>query len=471
MNKKIKRVIKNVQYTVSSNLTSTLISFVTLLIAPKFLGISDYSYYQLYVFYSGYVGFFHLGWCDGIYLRFGGVKYQQLNKDSMSTQFWLLTLFEFILMVFLFVIVNAGFDGNKKIVLLLTISSIIAIIPKVMLTYVLQATNRIRCYANVVIIERILFVIFIFIIYIMNKHNFFAIIISDIIAKIISLILAIFYCRDIVFYKVLIYSGLFKEVYKNISIGSKLMLANIASSLILGIVRFSIEQNWSIETFGKVSLSITFSNMLMIFVNAVSIVLFPMLRRIEQDKIVILYEMMRQCLMMLLLAMLLCYFPVSKFLTLWLPQYTESLRYMALLFPICIFESKMSMLVNTYLKSLRKEKHLLFVNIFAVILSLIISWISVIVLQNLEFTVFMIVVLFALRSTFSEFILSKFIDIKIWKDIILEFVLSFIFIICSWYITGLIGFMLYLMFYFLYLFLKKDTIKRILINFKKEILN
>ena len=36
------------------------------------------------------------------------------------------------------------------------------------------------------------------------------------------------------------------------------------------------------------------------------------------------------------------YYPIKLILSTWLPQYADSLRYMALLFPICIYESKMS---------------------------------------------------------------------------------------------------------------------------------
>ena len=53
----------------------------------------------------------------------------------------------------------------------------------------------------------------------------------------------------------------------------------------------------------------------------------------------------------------------SKFM--WLPQYAESLRYMVILLPICIFDGKMSLLCNTYLKVLRKERQLFYFNLIS----------------------------------------------------------------------------------------------------------
>ncbi len=40
----------------------------------------------------------------------------------------------------------------------------------------------------------------------------------------------------------------------------------------------------------------------------------------------------------------------------WLPEYADSLQYMGILFPIVIYEGRMSLLINTYLKTIRKEK-------------------------------------------------------------------------------------------------------------------
>lgn len=58
----------------------------------------------------------------------------------------------------------------------------------------------------------------------------------------------------------------------------------------------------------------------------------------------------------------------------WLPEYTDSLMYMALLFPMCIYEGKMSLLINTYLKTLREEKAMLKVNLIALGFALILTF-------------------------------------------------------------------------------------------------
>lgn len=468
MNTKLTSAIKNFAYSFSSNIISIFINFIVLLILPKVLSVASYGYYQLYMFYSGYIGFFHFGWCDGIYLRYGGKRYKELDYSVFSFQFWALLLFEVlissVLIIGTFLFVS---ETDKVFILSITILTILIVLPKTMLTYILQSTNRIKNYALVTISERVIFLSLMILLLIFQQHSYKLILLADVVGKTISLMLSIFYCRKIVTAKVCkFYLGI-REAWENLKVGSKLMVANIAGTLILGVVRFAIEDNWSIEVFGKISLSITLSNMLMLFVGSVSVVLFPMLRRMENDRIKYLYAMMRNSLMIFLLGMLLLYFPVYYIISNWLPAYSDSLVYMAILFPVCIYDSKMIMLVNTYLKTLRKEKDLLVINLFTLSLSAVLTYINVIILHNLDLTVISIVILFAFRCIISELILSRYMDIKVKKDIYLELILTIVFIFSSWFIGGIDAFIIYLFAYLAYMLLKKNEIIELFKSIKK----
>ena len=68
------------------------------------------------------------------------------------------------------------------------------------------------------------------------------------------------------------------------------MFANIASILITGIVRWAIEKNWSVEVFGEISLTITLSQLFITFVTNIGIVIFPLLKKMNQDSLVKIYQ-------------------------------------------------------------------------------------------------------------------------------------------------------------------------------------
>ena len=383
MNTKLRNILENITYTFTANILTMLISIIMTLILPKFLGVTDYSYYQLYIFFISYVGFFHFGWIDGIYLKIGGMEYNDLEKSNYVTQFWMLNVLEIIIAAIisifaLFTIKNI----DKSFVLISTSVCGVITILRTYLLFILQSTNRIKEYAKYTRVDRFIYFALVIVFLFLGFKNYKIILYIDVFSKLVALVLCANKMKDIVFGKLNISKNTLLEIFENISIGIKLMLANIASTLIIGVVRFGIQKNWDIETFGKISLTLNISNLLMTFINAVAVIMFPLLRREEESNLPKIYVILRNTLMIFLYMMLIFYYPLKLILSTWLPQYADSLRYMALLFPICIYESKMSMLINTYLKSFRKEKSMLIINTISLILSLILTILSVFILKN-----------------------------------------------------------------------------------------
>ncbi|WP_283129391.1 lipopolysaccharide biosynthesis protein [Allofournierella massiliensis] len=456
-------MINNITYTLFSNIISFLISAVITFVVPKQLGSESYGYFQLYLFYVNYTGFLHFGWADGVFLRYGGQYYEKLDKPKFSGQFWLYSGVE---VAFGLLICLAGYTvaspQDKAIVLALTGISVFLLLPRTLLQYVLQGTNRIKEYATLTVLEKIVYVTVVVLFLLAGTHSFIPMILADLLGKSCALLYSIYQCRDILTTKPVGLQASLKEAWANISVGIKLMFANIASMLIIGFVRLSIENQWDVTTFGKVSLTMSVSNLLMVFINAVAMVMFPMLRRTNSDELSGIYNTMRTYLMIPLLGMLVCYYPAKVILSAWLPQYADSLVYMALLFPMCVFESKMSMLINTYLKTLRKEKWLLLVNVVTVSLSVVITLITTYWLHNLDLAVASIVFLLAFRCVFAELLLSTVLDVNVKTDIILEIALTIIFIGASWFVGGLMGLAIYAVAYLIYLFIKRNDVAFVL---------
>lgn len=461
--------LKSFFYTFSANALQLIVSAVIVLVIPKFYGVQEYSYWQLYLLYFSYVGLLQFGWIEGVYLRYAGKKYENLGNSLLATQFVSLIGFYIVTALIFFCFLNIFFPANFNtgIVLLSLVSGLIDI-PRKFLFYILQVTNRIKKFAKLNMVDRFVFLAVLITTFSLGFRSFESIIISELIGKMISMLLTIYSCKEIVFNKFVSLKLNIKESFENINAGIKLLIANIASSLIIGIARFGIEQNWGIEIFGKISLTLSISNLLMVFIHAIGVVIFPIVKDVPVIKLAPLYDKIRTILMIPLFFMLTFYYPVKTILSLWLPQYSESLDYMALLFPIVIFQSKISLLSNTYLKVLRKEKQMLYFNLATVILSLILTFVCIFVFHSLTLIVISIVVLLAFCSIISEVYISHLININMKKDILLESVMSLIFMITSWSIQGILGILIYLIFYCVYLFAKRTEIKSSLIFLKRN---
>ncbi|GAB6168224.1 oligosaccharide flippase family protein [Clostridium carnis] len=452
MNNKTKNLIKNFFYTFISNLLVLIISTLVTLILPKILGIEEYGYWQLYILYTSYTALLHLGWNDGIYLRYGGKEYQELDKRLFFSQFWMLVIFELIITLITYNFVGVFISSYDKIfVLRMMFTSSLLVIPRGMLLFILQGTNRIKDYAIATIIEKIVYIILIIFFLTMRIEEYKLLIIADIIGKGISMIYVAINCRDIVFKSFKTFFFSFNETFKNIKAGVNVALAYVASSLIVGTVRFGIEYTWDIKTFGKVSLTLSVANMMMTFINAVGLIIFPLLKRANKERLPEIYTTLRTILTVILLGIIVFYYPLRVILTYWLPKYSESLVYMALIFPMCLFEGKMALLVNTYLKALRKEITLMIINALTFCLSLLLTGFFALYLKNLTVSVLCILFLLAFRCIWAEIYIAKELNISLNRNIIMELILTIIFVISSWVIGSWKGVAIYLVAYSIYI--------------------
>ena len=466
MNSKATNFVKVFSYTLTSNLVSMLVSALVVLIIPMLIGVEAYGYWQLYLFYSSYVGFLHFGWNDGIYLRYGGKEYKELDKKLFYSQFYMLVILQLIIVIIIFCVSIYIIDVNKIFIFKMTALCLFIINVRYMLLNILQTTNRIKEYAHITMMDRVLYCCLIIAFLLFGAREYKLMIAADLIGKSIALLYAIYCCKDIVFQKISSFYFSIKETIENISVGIKLMFANIASMLIIGVVRLGIEHSWDVSTFGKASLTLSISNLMILFMNTVGIIMFPILKRTNDKNLLNIYVTMRDFLMVFLIGALIIYYPLKVVLSAWLPKYTDSLMYMALVFPMCVFEGKMALLINTYLKTLRKEKMMLNINMITLTLGIFLTFLNTILLNNLNLAIASIVFLLACRCVLSELYLSRIMLIPLYKDIILELTMVLIFILTGWFINSWLMFVLYGIAYLLYLSIKRKDISKTFENVK-----
>lgn len=460
VNKKAKAVLKNIRYTVSANFLVLGTSIILNLIVPKFIGIEEYSFWQLYVFYSGYVGFFHLGWLEGIYLKIGGKDYDSLEKRSLGNQFWYLVIFQSIIAVIIFIYAMIlSPSTNKKNIILFVALNLIVSNCKYFILYILQSTNRIKEYAQLSRNDRYIYIVGIGIYIIFGGKNFLPLLIMDIISKTVVLIWGLSKIKDIIFVRLVSIKQIFGEIKDNVKIGSNLMFSNIASMLILGISRLMVERQWNIETFGKLSFTLSISNMFMTFINAVGVVLFPLLRRSSQSNLSSLYIYIRTIFVPISYGLLIFFSPIKSMLNFWLPEYSQSLFFMGILFPMVIYEGRMALLVSTYLKTIRKEKIILLSNAVTLLVSTFFSFISIIVIKNIDIAVLVIMFSLAFRCVLAEKLLSNVLQINLGLEACVESMLTTIFITTNIYCSRWIAMSVYVTCFMVYLFVNAKLIK------------
>ena len=271
----LRQVVKNIFYSFGANIISLGVSVLMVMFVPKLLPVEDYGKWQLFLFYFSYLGFLHFGWEDGIYLRYAGKTFEELNPRVFSGQFLGIVILQLVLSGLAFLLSQFFIvDPIKQTVFVCAVSLAVFVNLITGCNFITQITNRIKDYARIVLSEQIILLLSVFSFLLLGFNQFHYMYVAKLGSVAIVSVLCFYLCRSLWTTRIGNFHDICHEAGLNLEVGIKLMFANIASMLIIGIVRYGISIGWDVSTFGKVSLTLGVSNFLMIFINSVSVVFF-----------------------------------------------------------------------------------------------------------------------------------------------------------------------------------------------------
>ena len=406
-------ITKKVGIAFLANLSTLLCSFIIAFFLPKELSVLNFSYYQLFVFYSAYISIFGIGIIEGVYLYYGGQFYDKIESDIYNSLFWTFLVIELVIASAFSIFVNILVtDDNKKTVLLFLAINIVVYLPRAFVHNVFLATDKIKEYSLGIIIEKAVQVVIVFILIILRIKGFYLYIISEIIGRTISSVYIFAVAKSKLGFKFTLRNKFISTFYSVLSSGCLLLISNIANIFIVGIIRLLIEKAWNVEIFGKISLMISFSNLLIVFINSISLVLFPFVKRMNEVLYTNYYYRLQEIMTFFSMIMLMAYYPLILLLKNWLPRYSDSFLYLVVLMPICVVESKMQLIVVTFYKAIRLEKKLMLINLTFLFMSFVFGYYSCFIKKSLIFAAVSIVLILSLRYYSAHYYISKVLSVN-----------------------------------------------------------
>ncbi len=430
-----KKFAANVIISISVQVISLLVSFVLNFIVPKFIDEYQYAYWQTYVLYVGYVGVLHFGLLDGIVLRYSQYDYEELDKERLRSQFKILLCFTCALTLITTAVSLLACKDVTQIVVILVAFGIVTKNLVTYSSYSFQITNRIPKYAILILVQRISYGVIVGILLLCRVNDFYWYCIADLMGDAIGFALSCAMNRGLYLGRSTGLREAVKEAGVNVGAGIILMFANWSSMLIIGSAKLIVQWNWDDLMFGHVSFAFSVSNVFITFITAASVVLFPSLKRLNEEQLPEVYMGTRAFLSPLLFFAILFYFPGCWILEKWLPNYSDSLVYLGVLLPLVVYSSKVSLLTNNYLKAYRKEKYMLAVNACSAAVGVAAFLICALVFRNMTALLACIVAAIALNSVCSEIMVLRVIGKKMFLPFIEEAVMSAGFILAVYFLS------------------------------------
>lgn len=440
----LRKLVGSLSVAVAAQLVAVVMSVLMTFLVPKVLDVREFAYWQLFIFYSSYVGILTLGINDGVYLVTGGMSRETVDKRGIGSQFYLLSGLQVLFATLAIIVCRlVVIDPGRSDVLFATAVYLFCFNLMGFLGYLFQALDETKLYSFAVIISRGSFLVPLVVLLVHRNESAKVYMACYVAAQLLGLIFCLVKGREFLLVKPMPFGAAMSSAVTSARVGVKLVIANVSSLLILGAMRFIVDKKWGIEAFGEVSFALSLVLFVISFVMQISMVLFPALRRIDHGALMRAFRGLRIALTLLLPFAYLAYFPLRRLVAVWLPQYEAAVWYLGILLPICVFDSRMSLLGSTFLKVLRFERVLLAINVVSMVVSIIGVLVAARVFDSITLTVLAPVVVIVGRSIVAEVMIGRYLGSVAWASAAGDVGLTIVFLGLSLFVGGRAGFVIY----------------------------
>lgn len=456
--------LKNIKYSFIAQSVILIIGVLKTLIVPSVLTVDSYAYWQIYLFYISYIGFFYLGFNDGILLKYGKYNYDELPFEKMrrSMQFYILMLSVFSCTCILFSLTIT--DDKKMFALFMVSAGIVMYGLNGVFIYIFLITNQIKRHSIFSAVDSVSSFFGILMLLVTKQNDFHLLIYIVFSIKLTSVIIMTILCRKVLFGKASPVKEGFCEFLDNIRVGIFLMLAQIMSMLVTGLGRVFVEYGGELENYAYYSFGMTVMNIVMVGVTAIATVMYPTLGRVKEELLPKVFNKMFDFFSHFNILILMLYFPAYILVGLLFKKYTPMLSYFSIMFVTMTWQSKVSITTNCYFRVLRMERKMLKINILSVVCFCTVYFIFKFTLGSIVDNPIMIVALSTCISMvflelLAETTLRKALDLKMGTHSIKDAIVNVLFLAISLITNKYLGAAIYLAVIFIYLLIKRKVLK------------
>lgn len=344
-----------------SNIVKLLAGIFVAFLLPKIIGVTDYGFYKTFTLYSTYVGLFHFGFIDGIYLKYGGKDYSDLEKSTFRLFTRTLIIFELFISAVLLAFGLFFLHHELKFIFICLSAFLFFYNVTTYYQFISQITSRFKELSLRNIIQSVFIgasVIVLWLISIVNPSltiSYRPFLICYVSIQMLLTIWYVFTYRDITF-------GICDSFKKNakflltlLILGIPLLVSNLCQTFLLSLDRQFVNVLFDTETYAVYSFAYNMVTLVTTALTAVSTVLYPNLKKARNDSdgeaiIQSLYPKLVGLVLLLVFLCLAVYFPLTWFISWFLPKYSDSLPIFRIILPSIATSSAVTLIMHNYYK-------------------------------------------------------------------------------------------------------------------------
>lgn len=378
------------------------------LIIPKYLSTADYGYWQIFLLYTTYVGILHFGFLDGILVRWAGKEFEEI-KQEVPTAFRFLLLEQF-LVIGVLALVLIAIDLPFQEIGLAVLANAIIVNVLTFFIFTAQAVKRFKLVTAVNISRGALFLLLVLALFAGGNFGYGDLYIATIVTGTVLVILFAAHLRDSLFLQATPGKSLRMYGKENISIGLFVLLGNFTALLMATVDRLTVGSFFPITQFAQYTFAMSMCGVVIMFVQAVSLVFFPYLSGSSSELRARAYQMLRPTITIFWAGALVMYFPFTAWVEFYLPHYMASLPLMAILLCMIGFSSQIQILHVNFFKAYRKQRMYFILAGISLVCAVVLYLIAVTLFGTLASIAIMAVISSFLWYLLNEFSLRRFVS-------------------------------------------------------------
>ncbi|MCL0050592.1 oligosaccharide flippase family protein [Dehalococcoidia bacterium] len=386
-----------------------LFGFIQLLIIPKYLSVEGYGYWQFFMLYASYVGMLHLGFIDGILVRWAGKELAQVGNE-IKTALRFLLLEQLIVIIplglLLYILLQPPFQSLGLIILAYAFVYNLTFF----FIFTAQAIRKFKLLTAVNVGRGLAFLILIVLLFVSGYLNYHYVILASLTAFLLALFGLAFWFRKYLWGEMPSISSLWAYGRENINIGIFVLLGNFVLVLFLTIDRLMVSSFFPIEQFAIYAFALAMTMIIYTFVGAVSQVFFPYLSGVVPELRTRAYQLGKPAIILAWAAILTIYFPLTRLIEFYLPHYVASLPIMRILLCTVGFGSLIQILHVNYYKAYRRQRQYFLWGIMALALSAMLNLLAIKVWGTLESVAIATLISFGIWYTINELSLKPVVE-------------------------------------------------------------
>ena len=360
--------------------TGTILLFIFGLIQafliPKYLSLESYGYWQLFCLYSSYAGILHVGFCDGILVRWAGKRLGDIG-DEVRVAFRFLLLEQVVAIIPLGLLIYFLLTPPYQWIGLIILPFAFTVNLTTFFRFTAQSIKKFPFLTAVSVGRGLIQLIIVVGLFVSGSLNYQYVIIATLIAHIIAVIVFTFRFRQDLSGKMPAFSSLLSFGYRNIGVGIFILLGNFVVDLFLTIDRLMVSFFFELEQFAVYALALSVALMANTVVRAISDVFFPYLSGAAIQFRSQAYQIGKSAIIIAGAAILAAYFPVVLFIEFYLPRYTGSLPMMQILLCSVGLNSLIQILHTNYYKISGLQREYFLWAIASLVISVILNYIAI----------------------------------------------------------------------------------------------